>query len=536
MSYLILSIFYFLFSILAWRRLSWAVLLTIAALPTYLIRFTVGPIPMTLLEGMILVIFAVWLLQKLRNSKLKIKNVKFYILHFTFYIPLLLLLLAATISMFVAPDLRAASGVWKAYFVEPILFFLVLRDLLNSKLPSQTASPKSQITNNKFQINHKSQTTNLRFGNWDFLGIWDLEIGISPSQIVAALGLSILIPGLFAIYQKFTGAFIPNPFWAAEETRRVTSFYGYPNAIGLYFAPIVMLALVQAVAYIRKLIIARSSAASSDASVGAARQSHAISEISQKRSIDRFCDIINPLHTLSLPYLRAIPKTLLLTTYYLLLAITGLVAIIFAVSKGALLAIFISLIFLALFWKGYRLIFAGLVVAALIAGMLHPQFRTLTGTPTVEGGGSLEVRIEQWRETWEMLKTRPILGAGLSGYQTRVAPFHEKKYIEIFMYPHNIVLNFWSELGLLGLVVFIWLVAIFYYRGFRVVKSLEIRNCKLEIAAMASMAVILVHGLLDVPYLKNDLAILFWIVYALGMELSKSTPSRPLLTTDKDVV
>ena len=44
---------------------------------------------------------------------------------------------------------------------------------------------------------------------------------------------------IFAIYQKFTGTFIPNPFWAAEATRRVTSFYPYPNALALYLAPIV---------------------------------------------------------------------------------------------------------------------------------------------------------------------------------------------------------------------------------------------------------------------------------------------------------
>ena len=60
--------------------------------------------------------------------------------------------------------------------------------------------------------------------------------------------------------------------------------------------------------------------------------------------------------------------------------------------------------------------------------------------------------------------------------------------------------------------------------------SLEIGNCppaadspwarKLEIlGAMASMAALLVHGLVDVPYFKNDLALLFWIIYALGLAI-----------------
>ena len=33
------------------------------------------------------------------------------------------------------------------------------------------------------------------------------------------------------------------------------------------------------------------------------------------------------------------------------------------------------------------------------------------------------------------------------------------------------------------------------------------------------MITILVHGLVDVPYLKNDLAILFWIIFGLTISI-----------------
>ncbi len=37
----------------------------------------------------------------------------------------------------------------------------------------------------------------------------------------------------------------------------------------------------------------------------------------------------------------------------------------------------------------------------------------------------------------------------------------------------------------------------------------------LGIAAAAGMTMIILHGLVDVSYFKNDLSVLFWLIYAL---------------------
>src|SRR3989338_2525905 len=54
----LIIIFVVFFALLAWRRLDLAAALIIAALPAYQIRFNLGFLPMTLLEAMILVLFA----------------------------------------------------------------------------------------------------------------------------------------------------------------------------------------------------------------------------------------------------------------------------------------------------------------------------------------------------------------------------------------------------------------------------------------------------------------------------------------------
>jgi O-antigen ligase len=140
-------------------------------------------------------------------------------------------------------------------------------------------------------------------------------------------------------------------------------------------------------------------------------------------------------------------------------------------------------------------------------------------------GDSGSVRLTIWKEALEMLKTRPILGAGLAGYQTAVAPFHKAKYIEIYLYPHNIFLNFWSETGLLGLLALLWLIGVFFWQGLRSPPT-HYSLLTTHYALLAAMLVILIHGLVDVPYFKNDLAVMFWILF--GLVFSQTRAIKPL--------
>jgi hypothetical protein len=49
-----------------------------------------------------------------------------------YFWPLAILLVAATVSIAVAPDKRAAAGIWRAYFVEPMLFAYVIADVMRA--------------------------------------------------------------------------------------------------------------------------------------------------------------------------------------------------------------------------------------------------------------------------------------------------------------------------------------------------------------------------------------------------------------------
>ncbi|HUT22484.1 MAG TPA: O-antigen ligase family protein [Candidatus Bipolaricaulota bacterium] len=415
------SVFTVIFAILAWKKLDWALILIALGLPSYLLRFKIGPIPMTVLELMILIVFAVWLIRfivsrrgRKATSKASGQGGRVAKLGRGFKWLIMLFLLAATIGVIVSPDKIAALGIWKAYFIEPILLFIVLINTFKNKKDFQ--------------------------------------------KLFFAFSVSAILISLFAIYQKFTGAWIPNAFWQAAETRRVTSIFGYPNAIGLFLAPIAIWNLGELV-------------------------------------------------------LKWQENSWLKRIFFVMTIVLSSLAIVFAQSEGAIAAMAVVSAIIFFKNKKTRWFLVGAIVLLTGFFVFQPAERNIVWEKLTLRDFSGQVRMEMWGETIDMLSETPIEGAGLAGYQIRVAPFHIKDYIEIYLYPHNIFLNFWSEIGLLGLATWFLIIGkVFwgYWEGGK--KKLETREEYFIILMI--FAVILIHGLVDVPYFKNDLAVFWWILMA----------------------
>ncbi len=292
------------------------------------------------------------------------------------------------------------------------------------------------------------------------------------SLIFAGLGITAIYIGVLAILQKFFGLPIPPPW---QNELRVTSVFEYPNAVGLFLGPLVPI-------FIGELGIRNN-------------------ELRRR-------------------------------AFFAVAALSSIAAIVLAKSEGAILGVAAGLFIMGLLW-GRKTRQATLIVTLALAAIVlaTPVIRHYVAQKTTLSDWSGYVRKKMWVETWEMLQDRPIIGTGLAGYQTAIAPYHKTKAIEIFLYPHNIILNFWSELGLFGLLVFLWIMILFYIEALKNIPKLEIRNLsakvgsasggKFEIAMLTSMTALLIHGLVDVPYFKNDLSVLFWLIIGLVLILKK---------------
>lgn len=159
---------------------------------------------------------------------------------------------------------------------------------------------------------------------------------------------------------------------------------------------------------------------------------------------------------------------------HLLAVVCLLLSIFFTKSFGAWLGI-LAVIALISGIKQKRIILILMLIAILALG-----FFAITQRPS-----SFEARIIIWQKTFESYKNNPVIGIGPG-----------------ISHPHNIFLAFLLQTGLIGFIGFIWLLAWFYKK-------------KTSIALMSIMTYILVHGLVDTTYWKNDLSALFWLIIAL---------------------
>ncbi len=419
--YLALIIAAAAFGALSYFRPLWAMYAVAALLPTYLIRFSVFGIPATWLEVMILVLFAVSLYRKQIDWQKFRKD--------CFFWPIVAVLFAATVAVFVSPDKIHALGAWKAYFVEPVLYYIILISLITVR-------------------------RNIEGLFW-------------------ALGFSVLYIAVSVLIQRFTFWGVPQAFMlpGGVGVDRSTSFFGYPNALGLYLGPIVILYL-------------------------------------------GFLNYKNPDSLLLYfsHFYRFILK--------LLVIVSGFWCIWLAQSEGAIYAI-IFCVWLMLFAnKKTRLTSLIIVAFGGIIVLANSGLRDLIISKLTLADYSSTIRKLIWGETWEMLKNSWFFGAGLAGYPVAIVPYHAH-WFEVFPYPHNILLNLWSELGILGILAF-GFVAVRYI-GLNLMNIFSIvwkKTEKLPFDKVASFVFLLIglemliHGLVDVPYFKNDLSVLFWIMIA----------------------
>jgi O-antigen ligase len=104
-----------------------------------------------------------------------------------------------------------------------------------------------------------------------------------------------------------------------------------------------------------------------------------------------------------------------------------------------------------------------------------------------------------------MFKQRPIVGACMSGFPIRVAPFRPAGH-EIELYQHNLWLTTWSELGLLGVIAFAVIFFGLLWRGWRALTRAQ-DICRPVIWGSAgALLLYLVHGQFDSPFWKTTSA------------------------------
>jgi O-antigen ligase len=280
------------------------------------------------------------------------------------------------------------------------------------------------------------------------------------SAMRTAIYLFLACAGLLALIQYTTLLGLPSDWWGnAAEPKRAIGFFVHPNGFALFIAPLLAFLVPDLFRRLEK---------------GAWRRSQG---------------------------------TIMAAAAWGL----GAIGLFLSLSRGGWLGFAAAAIVYGIFMAGRKYFLAtiaGIVVCGLVVAAV-PNLRYRIILPFY-GEKSAVARLSLWHTGERMIRDNPVAGKGLIGFGNNWDNYNTDAGLDHYNSPHNIILNFWIDTGLLGLVSFLGLLIYAITQGFRSKGDVWKTGLVLFMVALA------VHGLIDTPYFKNDLALVFWIVYALA--------------------
>ena len=380
------------------RSARWGLYVTVAALPLYTVRWHYGPLPTTLLETVLLVTVALYVVARLRQGVRRPVAT-------AYDIAVLVLLGAGAVSVIVAGDHRGALGLYRAYFLEPVALFYVAVDVLR-------------------RTDHLQR----------------LVVAFAAgSSAFAVLNLVVFYQALIANAVLVGNA--PN------------ALYGDANYVAMYMEPPFAIAA-------------------------------------------------------ALVLLGQSTRWKALGAGWLLL--TG-AALLTSFSKGAYMAVAVLVLVVVITVPRWRWVLSIAVAAAAVIATQIPLLMARFATVA----SSIDGRQEVFGATLTMLRDHPIFGVGLGGYTYQF----RGRIAEV--YPHDIWLTFWVELGIVGVVAFGVILVGLLWRGWRAWPATQGFERVVLWGALGALVLWTVHGLVDSPYWKNDMSVEFWMLAALVVVASR---------------
>lgn len=168
------------------------------------------------------------------------------------------------------------------------------------------------------------------------------------------------------------------------------------------------------------------------------------------------------------------------------------------------------------------------VAIVLLAGLLFlatqvsvDKFRRLNDLST---RSSTATRLQIWRTSWLLIREHPVTGVGLNAFEPAYRQAIPRIVFPPFEWlvalPHSFPLAVASQTGLVGVAAFVWLLVAFF-------RAARQRHDWLGATLTAAMVALLVHGLVDTPFFKNDLALLFLLLVVLSPSIRAAGGTSP---------
>ncbi len=130
-------------------------------------------------------------------------------------------------------------------------------------------------------------------------------------------------------------------------------------------------------------------------------------------------------------------------------------------------------------------------------------------------GGVVDGRAELLRDSLALAWDTAFTGIGLGGFQMAFSSYILLLHVGHTFHSHNLFLNVWLEQGLLGLAALVWLLLAAVVAWRRVRRLGDSQGKAWAAAALAAIAVIAIHGMVDDAFYGSRGVLLLFVPFAL---------------------
>lgn len=223
--------------------------------------------------------------------------------------------------------------------------------------------------------------------------------------------------------------------------------------------------------------------------------------------------------------------------YMAIAAIIVLLATIFTYSIGALLSLFIAGITTYILYARKRSFLksvkAKIVLTAVILLVVISALAVINKRSDKLTAGSFIARKIYLKGAISMIRDNPILGTGAGTFKD-VFSAYISRAIEYARHAHNSFLEFWTDLGIAGFLIFSsFAIYILYSTGSRLKKEQEPQKRLLLAGLFCSSIVFLIHNVVSFTIFAPMVSFYWWIILSLAFAF---IGLRPLATKQAFII
>ena len=217
---------------------------------------------------------------------------------------------------------------------------------------------------------------------------------------------------------------------------------------------------------------------------------------------------------------------------YLVLFVAGFILIILSLCRGAWLGFGIGLcmfFFLKIFFSPKKLNnLLKVLLLIFLAIAISSSFKDILSDRIFgDDHGSAESRIPMMEIGFDMIKANPILGVGINNYTLNMMDYDTIGLTYFYNHPaHCVFVQLAAEVGIPGLLVFLWFLAVIYFYAFKnLSRSDEFFRNQL-IGIIVATTALFIHGFLNSGTIDMHPYILFWVFSGFVMAIDRMNQQK----------